>query len=67
MVFVCPILYTGWKVFKKTKVVKPEEADLVWERPTIDAYEASVAEKHISFWLEIRIMMGFGKKEGHLE
>lgn len=29
MCFVCPILYVGWKVVKKTKVVKPAEADLV--------------------------------------
>lgn len=29
MVFVCPILYVGWKVVKKTKVVKPEEAGML--------------------------------------
>lgn len=29
MCFVCPILYVGWKIFKKSKLVKPEEADLV--------------------------------------
>ena len=46
----------------KTKVVKPDEADLVWERPTIDAYEANTAEQHLGFWEEVRIMMGFGKK-----
>lgn len=57
----------GWKVLKKTKVVKPEEADLVWERPVIDAYEASVAEMHMPFWDEVKIMMGFKKKEEHLE
>ncbi|QSZ29196.1 hypothetical protein DSL72_003707 [Monilinia vaccinii-corymbosi] len=67
MVLVCPILYMGFKVVKKTKLVKPEEADLVWERPTIDAYEASVVEKHLSFWSEVKIMMGFGKKEGRIE
>lgn len=67
MVFVCPVLYVFWKVFKKTEVVKPEEADLVWERPIIDAYEASTAETHMSFWKEVKIMAGFGKKEEHLE
>lgn len=36
--------------------------DQVWERPTIDAYEASVAEKHVSFMQEIKVMMGFKKK-----
>lgn len=35
MVFVCPILYVGWKVWWKTKVIKPEEADLV--RPPISS------------------------------
>lgn len=67
MVFACPLLYAGWKIVKKTKVVKPEEADLVWERPTIDRYEANVAEKHVGFWEEIRVMMGFGKKTEHAD
>jgi yeast amino acid transporter len=51
MVFVCPILYVAWKVVKRTKFVKPEEADLAWERPIIDAYEANV-ERNI--WLSVR-------------
>lgn len=67
MCFVCPILYVGWKVWWKTKVIKPEEADLVWERPVIDRYEASVVEKHIGFWEEVRIMMGFKKATEHVE
>jgi len=29
MVFVCPILYLGWKIVWKTKIVRAEEADLV--------------------------------------
>ena len=29
MCFVCPILYVGWKIVRKSKLVKPEEADLV--------------------------------------
>jgi amino acid transporter len=68
MVFVCPILYLGWKVVKRTKFIKPEEADLVWERPVIDAYEANVAEKYMTFWEECKMMMGFKKNgEEHLE
>jgi amino acid transporter len=54
MCFVCPVLFVFWKVFKKTKFVKPEEADLVWERPVIDAYEASFAEEPLGFWAELR-------------
>lgn len=63
MVFVCPILYVGWKVWWKTKFVSSAECDLVWERPVIDAYEANVAEAHIGFFQEVKIMMGFKKKE----
>lgn len=44
-------------------MVRPEEADLVWERLVIDAYEASTVEKHLGFWEECRIMMGLGKEE----
>ena len=70
MVFLCPILYVSWKLIKKTKIVKPEEADLVWERPAIDAYEANTLEKHLGFWEEVGIMMGLRKKkeeEEHIE
>ena len=28
MVFVCPILYVGWKLIKRTKLVKSEEAGM---------------------------------------
>ncbi|PQE03365.1 general amino acid permease agp2 protein [Rutstroemia sp. NJR-2017a BBW] len=65
MVFVCPVLYVFWKVFHRTQVIKPADVDLVWERPVIDAYEASVAETHLSFWTEVKIMMGWGKKDPH--
>ena len=68
MCFLCPILYVGWKVVWKTKIVKPTEADLVWERPTIDAYEANTTERHLGFWEEVMIMMGFKKKNlEHIE
>ncbi|KAJ4509801.1 hypothetical protein HRR83_006870 [Exophiala dermatitidis] len=39
MQIVAPILYFGWKLFKRTKTVKPRELDLIWERPVIDAYD----------------------------
>ncbi|KUJ22442.1 amino acid transporter-like protein [Mollisia scopiformis] len=66
MCFVCPILYVGWKVVKKTKMIPPEEADLVWERPVIDAYEANTLEPHMTFWEECKMMMGWKKKEEHI-
>lgn len=42
MYFVCIVLYAGFKIFKRSKFVKLQEADLVWEKPAIDAYEASI-------------------------
>lgn len=41
LVLLDPCLYIGWKLLKRTKFVGKYEADLVWERPTIDAYEVS--------------------------
>lgn len=39
----------------------------VWERPRIDAYEASLTDDGLGFWEEFRIMMGFKKKTEHIE
>ncbi|WZH44115.1 amino acid permease/ SLC12A domain-containing protein [Fusarium acuminatum] len=63
MLFLAPFLYFGWKFTKKTKLIKPEEADLVWDRPLIDAYEASYDEEDIGFFREILQMGGIGKKK----
>lgn len=63
MVFVCPILYVGWKVIKRSKIVKPHEADLVWDRPVIDAYEAALVDDDTTFWQEIKQMAGFKSKK----
>jgi len=67
MVFACPVLYFGWKIVKRTKMIKPEEADLVWERPAIDEYEANVLEPYVGFWQEVKMMVGLGKKVEHVE
>lgn len=53
MQLVAPILYVGWKLIKKTKILKPNEVDLVWERPVIDAYEEGCDVPVIGFWREI--------------
>lgn len=45
-----PCLYTGWKVFKGTKIVRPEDVDLVWDGPAITAYEKALAEPPVGFW-----------------
>lgn len=44
MLILAPILFFGWKLFKRTKLVKSHEADLVWERPIIDAYEETFVD-----------------------
>jgi amino acid transporter len=44
--------YSGWKIVMRSRIVKVEEIDLVWERPTIDAYEAVCEERPVGFWRE---------------
>lgn len=38
MLFICPVLYMGWKIIHRTKIVKPEEADLVKDLAGIEEY-----------------------------
>ncbi|KAF2837268.1 hypothetical protein M501DRAFT_995843 [Patellaria atrata CBS 101060] len=52
MIIACPVFYFGWKLIKRTKLVKPEEADLVWERPIIDRYEASI-DPPLGLWEDL--------------
>ncbi|KAI9163815.1 amino acid transporter [Paramyrothecium foliicola] len=62
MQLVAPCLFVFWKLFKKTSFVKPHEADLVWERPTIDAYEASFTEPPAGFWTEVGQLVGIKRR-----
>ncbi|KAL7621982.1 hypothetical protein AAE478_007483 [Parahypoxylon ruwenzoriense] len=43
------ILFIGWKAIKRTKWLKPEEVDLIWEAPHITAYESALDEPPIGF------------------
>lgn len=52
MCFIDIVLWVGFKVWKRSKVVGAEEADLVWERPAIDAYEGG-CEEPVGLWREI--------------
>ena len=54
MLIVAPILFIGWKLYHKTKWIKSSDVDLVWERPTIDAYEATFYDAPVGFWREVR-------------
>ncbi|CAI7627628.1 unnamed protein product [Penicillium pancosmium] len=58
MVLIAPVLFFGWKLIKRTKFIKAHEADLIWDRPVIDAYEASFTEYAPGFWTEILQMFG---------
>ncbi|KAF2137211.1 uncharacterized protein K452DRAFT_353603 [Aplosporella prunicola CBS 121167] len=62
MVFVCIILYVGFKVLKKSKIVRSAEADLVWERPIIDAYEAAT-EPPLGIWEDLGAFVGIKRKK----
>ena len=65
MVFVCPVLFLGWKILKRTSFVAPAEADLVWAKPEIDAYEESFEEIPTGFWQEIIQIFWRRKKITH--
>lgn len=63
MVGVVPTLFVLWKVVKRTKFIKAEERDLVWERPHIDAYEASFLSPPVGFWTEVLQLVGIGRNK----
>ncbi|WPH03973.1 Hypothetical protein R9X50_00685600 [Acrodontium crateriforme] len=58
-----PPLYIIWKIIHKTKWVKSSEADLVWEKPIVDAYEATFLGPPIGFWREMGHLVGIGLKK----
>lgn len=58
-----PFLFIIWKVIHKTKWVSSKDADLVWERPIIDAYEATFLDPPIGFWREMGHLVGIGNKK----
>ncbi|KAI3396062.1 hypothetical protein diail_479 [Diaporthe ilicicola] len=63
MIFVAILMYGGWKILKRTKVVRPEDADLVWDKPVIDAYEDSLKTKPEGFWNEVLQLLRLKKKK----
>lgn len=61
MLILAPVLFIGWKLIHRTKFVKASEADLVWERPIVDAYEASFLSEPVGFWQEMIQLVGIGR------
>ncbi|KAF2795130.1 amino acid transporter-like protein [Melanomma pulvis-pyrius CBS 109.77] len=65
MCFICVVLWVGFKVIKRSKFIKASEADLVWERPKIDAYEASI-DPPLGLWTDIWQTVTMQKKKQHV-
>lgn len=65
MQLLAPLMYLGWKLIKKTRIIKPHEVDLVWDRPTIDAYEekAMIDDPPTGFWKEMGMMLRISKRK----
>ncbi|KAJ4369218.1 hypothetical protein N0V83_006303 [Neocucurbitaria cava] len=63
MVLVAPVLFFGWKLFKRTKFIPASECDLVWQKAVIDAYEESFNEPAVGFWQEIGQIFGFRRNK----
>ncbi|KAF4844788.1 General amino acid permease AGP2 [Colletotrichum siamense] len=63
MIFVGIITFSAWKLYKRTRFVPAAEADLIWDKPIIDAYEAQFTDPPSSFRGSIRKL--FGKKNKH--
>ncbi|GME25397.1 hypothetical protein GTA08_BOTSDO01299 [Neofusicoccum parvum] len=62
MCFIAICNFSSWKLLKRTKFVKPAEADLVWARPEIDRHEALFAEaEDYGFWKAVRHFLRFQK------
>jgi amino acid transporter len=67
MVLAAPLLFFGWKLVKRTKLIKAHEVDLVWDRPVIDAYEATFTEYAPGFWTEVLQMFGLRRSRKEVQ
>jgi yeast amino acid transporter len=61
MALLAIVLYTSWKVIHRRPFVKSRDADLVWERPLVEAYEATLTDEPSSLWRELLAMVGIKK------
>ncbi|KAL4864019.1 hypothetical protein BDV12DRAFT_206043 [Aspergillus spectabilis] len=55
MLIVAAVTFTGWKLLKRTRLLRPHELDLHWEAPQVTAYEEalSLREPVTTFWGEV--------------
>ncbi|KAE8347523.1 hypothetical protein BDV24DRAFT_146996 [Aspergillus arachidicola] len=60
---IAPILYFGWKLAHRTKILKSRDIDLVWDRPIVDSYEATFTSPAPGFWTEMIQMFGFKRQQ----
>lgn len=63
LVLLMPVLYVGWKIFHKTRFLRPKEVDLNWDSLQITAYEEALhaSESPVGFWKEISQLIPFWK------
>jgi len=65
MQVIMPLFFIGWKLIKKTRFVRPHEADLIWEAPTIDRYESQFTHDPPGFWMEMGWLVGIKRHTRH--
>ncbi|OQU96065.1 hypothetical protein CLAIMM_02201 [Cladophialophora immunda] len=53
MLIFCPICFIFWKLYRKTRWLRPSEVDLKWDADEIAAYEAAEEEQPTTFWREM--------------
>jgi yeast amino acid transporter len=59
MVLLAPLLFIGWKLYKRTTWVRAVDMDLVWESAEITAYENSTDDVPKGLWAELLDMFRF--------
>ncbi|KAI5863715.1 amino acid permease/ SLC12A domain-containing protein [Durotheca rogersii] len=63
MALVAFCTYWGWKLFRRTQFVPAAQADLVWEKPAIDAYEAGLIDQPTRLRDDLLAMIRGKKKQ----
>lgn len=61
MQLAAPVLYFGWKLLKRSKIVHPRDLDLVWQAPAVDEYEATFGGPPPTFWGEMLDLVTFNR------